>query len=125
MFIFNVFKVGAPSLALISIGDKCAYASPPPQRLTLSLLEMKDANGRVFRYVSIKDWPNESKRWGDGKVEVRKIDEVFKSMFYKGTPRTSPYAYLEDDEEEEEEGKGEGEGEEEGEEEGEGSSQKD
>jgi hypothetical protein len=90
-----------------------------------TLLEMKDANGRTFRYVSIKDWPNESKRWDNGKVEVSKIDEVFKRMFYKGTPRTSPYAYLEDDEEEEEEGKGEGEGEEEGEEEGEGSSQKD
>ena len=85
-----------------------------------TLLEMKDADGRTFRYVSIKDSPNESKRWGDGKVEVRRIDEVFKRMFDKGTPRTNPYAYLEDDEEEKEEGKGEGEGEgeEEGEEEG-------
>ena len=43
-----------------------------------TLLEMKDANGRTFRYVSIKDCPNESKRWVDGKVEVRRIDEVFK-----------------------------------------------
>ena len=25
------------------------------------LLEIKDANGRAFRYVSMKDWPNESK----------------------------------------------------------------
>jgi hypothetical protein len=82
-----------------------------------TLLEMKDANGRTFRYVSMKDCPNESKRWVDGKVEVRRIDEVFKRMFDKGTPRASPYAYLEDDEEEEGEGKGE--------EEGKGSNQKD
>jgi hypothetical protein len=81
---------------------------------------MKDANGRAFRYVSIKDWPKESKKWDDGKVEVRRVDEVFERMFYKGTPRTSPYAYLEDDEEEEEEEEEEGEGK--GEEEEEGSS---
>ena len=79
-----------------------------------TLLEMKDANGRTFRYVSIKDWPNESKRWGNGKVEVRRIDEAFCNMVErmsdKGTPRTSSYAYLEDDEDnqEEEEGKEEG-----------------
>lgn len=82
-----------------------------------TLLEMKDANGRTFRYVSMKGCPNESKRWVDGKVGVRRTDEVFKRMLDKGTPRTSPYAYLEDDEEEEGEVKGE--------EEGKGSNQKD
>ena len=70
-------------------------------------LDIKDANGRLFRYVSIKDWPNESKRCGTGKVEVRKIEEAFrnivKRMSDKGTPRRSPYPYLEDNEDNQEE----------------------
>ena len=82
-------------------------------------LDIKDANDRVFRYVSIKDWPNESKRCSNGKVEVRRIEEAFrnivKRMSDKGTPQTSPYAYIEDNEDnqEEEEEEGEEEGEEE------------
>jgi len=70
-------------------------------------LDIKDANGRVFRYVSIKDWPDENKRCSNGKVEMRRIEEAFrnivKRMSDKGTPRTSPYPYLEDNEDNQEE----------------------
>ena len=72
-----------------------------------TFLEIKDANGRAFRYVSVKDWTDESKKCMNKKVEVRNIDEVFSD---KGT--SNLYAILEDDEdgqekekeEEEEEG---------------------
>ena len=62
----------------------------------------------------MKDWPNETKRWGNEKVEVRGSDEAFRNMVErmldKGTPpRTSLYAYLEDDEDNQEEMKEEGE----------------
>jgi hypothetical protein len=78
-----------------------------------TFLEINDASGRAFRYVAMKDWPNESKRWGNGKVEVRRSDEAFRNMLErmsdKGTPRTSLYAYLEDDEDNQDEEKEEGE----------------
>ena len=72
-----------------------------------TFLEIKDANGRAFRYVSVKDWTDESKKCMNKKVEVRNIDEAFSD---KGT--SNLYAILEDDEdgqekekeEEEEEG---------------------
>ena len=72
-----------------------------------TFLEIKDSNGRAFRYVSVKDWTDESKKCMNNKVEVRNIDEVFSD---KGT--SNLYAILEDDEdgqekekeEEEEEG---------------------
>lgn len=72
-----------------------------------TFLEIKDANGRAFRYVSVKDWTDESKK-------CRNIDEAFGNMVErisdKGT--SNLYAILEDDEdgqekekeEEEEEG---------------------
>ena len=67
-----------------------------------TFLEIEDANGWAFRYASMKDCPSESKRWGNGNVEVRRIDGTFRNMVErmsdKGTPRTSLYAYLEDDE---------------------------
>ena len=68
-----------------------------------TFLEIKDANGRAFRYVSMKDRPNES----NGKVEQSRIDEAFhdlvERMSDKGRSRTSLHAYLEDDEDDEEE----------------------
>ena len=74
---------------------------------TRTFLEIKDADGRVFRYVSMKDWHNESKKWGNGKVELRRSDEAFRNMVDrmsdKDTPRTSLHAYLEDDEDGQEE----------------------
>jgi hypothetical protein len=45
-----------------------------------TFLEIKDANGRAFRYASMKDCPSESKRWGNGNVEVMRIDEAFRNM---------------------------------------------
>jgi hypothetical protein len=45
-----------------------------------TFLEIKDANGRAFRYVSLKECPSESQRWGNGNVEVRRIDEAFCNM---------------------------------------------
>ena len=77
-----------------------------------TFLEIKDTDGRAFRYVSMKDWHNESKKWGNGKVELRRSDEAFRNMVDrmsdKDTPRTSLHAYLEDDEDgQEEQGEGE------------------
>jgi hypothetical protein len=81
-----------------------------------TFLEIKDANGRAFRYASVKNWPNDSKKCINGKVEVRNIDEAFGNMVErmsdKGTPRSNLHAILDDDEdgqekeneEEEEEG---------------------
>jgi hypothetical protein len=61
----------------------------------------------------MKDWPKESERWGNRKVEVRGSYQAFRNMVdrmsNKGTPRTSLYAYLEDDEYNQEEEKEEGE----------------
>jgi len=58
-----------------------------------TFLEIKDANGRAFCYVSAKDCSNESKTWGNENVEVTRIDEAFCNMVErmsdKGTPRTS------------------------------------
>jgi hypothetical protein len=72
-----------------------------------TFLEIKDADGRAFRYVSMKNWHNEGKRWGNGKVELRRSDEAFRNMVDrmsdKDTPRTSLHAYLEDDEDGQEE----------------------
>jgi hypothetical protein len=85
-----------------------------------TFLEIKDANGRAFRYASVKDWTDESKNCMNGKVEVRNIDEAFGNMVErisdKGTPRSNLHAILEDDEdgqekekeEEEEEGSNQG-----------------
>lgn len=56
---------------------------------TERFLEIKDANGRAFRYASVKNWPNDSKKCINGK-EVRNIDETFGNMVErmsdKGTP---------------------------------------
>lgn len=92
-----------------------------------TFLEIKDANGRAFRYASVKNWPDESKKCINGKVEVRNIDEAFGNMSDKGRPRSNLHAILEDDEDgqekenEEEEEEGAEEHEEEGQEEGAGS----
>ena len=68
-----------------------------------TFLEITDANGRAFRYVSMKDRPNES----NGKVEQSRVDEAFhdlvERMSDKGRPRTSLHTYLENDEDDEEE----------------------
>ena len=76
-----------------------------------TFLEIKDANGRAFRYASVKNWPNESKKCNNGKVEVRNIDEAFGNMVErisdKGTPRSNLHAILEDDEDGQEKEKGE------------------
>jgi hypothetical protein len=78
-----------------------------------TFLESKDSSGRAFRYVAMKDWPNESKGWGNGKIEVRRSEEAFRNMVERmsdeGTPKTSLYAYLEDNEANQEEQKEEGE----------------
>ena len=54
----------------------------------------------------MEDWHNESKKWGNGKVELRRSDEAFRNMVDrmsdKDTP-TSLHAYLEDDEDGQEE----------------------
>jgi len=67
-----------------------------------TFLEIKDANGRAFRYASVKNWPNDSKKCINGKVEVRNIDEAFGNMVErmsdKGTPRSNLHAILDDDE---------------------------
>jgi len=67
-----------------------------------TFLEIKDANGGAFRYASVKDWTDESKKCMNGKVEVRNIDEAFGNMV---EPRSDLYAILEDDEDGQEKGK--------------------
>lgn len=69
-----------------------------------TFLEITDAHGRAFRYVSTKERP-ESKGLGRGKEEVRRIDDAFMAehMSEKNTPRTLLHAYLENAEEDEEE----------------------
>jgi len=66
-------------------------------------LEVKDSNGRAFRYVSMNDRPNEI----NGKVKQSTTDEAFHDlvdrMSDKGRPRTRLHAYLKDDEDDEEE----------------------
>ena len=67
-----------------------------------TLLEMKDASGRAFRYVSVKDRAN------SGNVErCSKMDNVFcemveRSPSYKCMPRTID-GYIEDDEDSQDE----------------------
>ena len=67
-----------------------------------TFLEIKDARGRAFRYVSMTDRPHES----NGKMENR-IDGDFHDMLErmadKSKPGTSLHAYLEDDEDDQEE----------------------
>lgn len=68
-----------------------------------TFLEMKDASGRAFRYVSVKD------RARSGNAEqCSKMDNVFcqmveRSPSHKGTPRTID-GYIEDDEDSQDEG---------------------
>lgn len=74
-----------------------------------TFLELKDANGRAFRYISMKDRPHESNA-----KEQNRIDDAFHNMIERmsetGRPRTSLHTYLKDgeedqvDEDEEEEG---------------------
>lgn len=63
-----------------------------------TLLEIKDASGRAFRYISMKDGPNQNNR----KRECRRMDEIFHQLVdhssEEGTPRTRRHAFLENDE---------------------------
>ena len=68
-----------------------------------TFLEIKDASGRAFRYVSVKDRAKSgnAERWS-------KMDNVFCEMIkrspsYKGMPRTID-GYIEDDEDSQDEG---------------------
>jgi hypothetical protein len=68
-----------------------------------TFLEIKDASGRAFRYVSMKNRPHES----NGKMEQNRIDGAFHNMVErmsdKGKPGTSLHAFLEDYEDDQEE----------------------
>ena len=68
-----------------------------------TFLEIKDARGRAFRYVSMMDRPHES----NGKMEQNRIDGAFHNMVErmsdKGKPGTSLHAFLEDYEDDQEE----------------------
>lgn len=68
-----------------------------------TFLEIKDLSGRAFRYISMKDRPDQNNR----KMEQRRMDEIFHDLVDRssdeGTPRTRLPAYLEDDEDSQEE----------------------
>ncbi len=73
------------------------------QRSRQLYFEVKDSHGRSFKYVSMKDRPNEI----NGKVKHSTTDEAFHDlvdrMSDEGRPRTRLHAYLKDDEDHEKE----------------------
>lgn len=69
-----------------------------------TFLEMKDVNGRAFRYISLKERANQN----SGRVEQSsKMDEIFHQMIGrssdKDTSGTRHHGYLEDDEDSQDE----------------------
>ena len=69
-----------------------------------TFIEITDAHGRAFRYVSTKERSHESTGLGTGKDKARRVDDAFMAehMQEKDTPRTLLHAYLEKAEDEEE-----------------------